>query len=143
MCLSCKNFENDVVKTVFIKYLQNLGKTPKPRKRNIPGPDVIIESKACECKGSQFEDSLFKQLVKLPSEEKESKILEFLDFDSKVREYIRNIVMENADISFLTTSLRTIPTDLEGIRAFLDRFRNGLVVPLRKEKKEKVKARRP
>ena len=56
--------KEDIVKTVFIKYLQNLGKTPKLRKKNVPGPDVIIEGNAYECKGSEFNKvTLFKQLV--------------------------------------------------------------------------------
>jgi len=56
--------KEDVVKEVFIKYLQNLGKTPLLRKKNVPGPDVIIEGRAYECKGSKFNrDILFKQLI--------------------------------------------------------------------------------
>jgi hypothetical protein len=56
--------KEDVVKAVFIKYLQNLGKTLKLRKKNVPGPDVIIEGNAYECKGSKFKkDTLFKQLM--------------------------------------------------------------------------------
>jgi len=168
----------DIVKAVFIKYLKNLGKAPKFKKKNVPGPDVIIEGNAYECKGSKFEkDRLFRQLisnalqysilgivipwdaldclfihqlealellirehpnmprsieiyvvaqeddayflrrwssagllsldikkvayeclpeyVKLPPEEKESKISEFLkDFDNKIREYIKNVVIK-------------------------------------------------
>jgi len=56
--------KEDLVKAVFIKYLKNLGKTPKPKKKNVPGPDVIIEGNAYECKGSKFEkDRLFRQLI--------------------------------------------------------------------------------
>jgi len=44
--------KEDAVKEVFIKYLQNLGKTPLLRKKNVPGPDVIIEGHAYECKGN-------------------------------------------------------------------------------------------
>ena len=56
--------KEDVVKTVFIKYLQNLGRSPVLRKKNVPGPDVIIEGCAYECKGSKFKkDILFKQLI--------------------------------------------------------------------------------
>lgn len=56
--------KEDIVKAVFIKYLQNLGKAPKLRKKNIPGPDVIIEGNAYECKGSKFgKNTLFRQLV--------------------------------------------------------------------------------
>jgi len=169
--------KEDVVKAVFIKYLENLGKAPKFKKKNVPGPDVIIEGNAYECKGSEFKkDVLFRQLicnalqyfrlgvvipwdaldclfihqlealelliredpnlersieiyvvaqegntyflrrwssarllsldidkvaherlpeyVKLLPEEKESKISEFLkDFDNKIREYIKNVVI--------------------------------------------------
>ena len=53
-----------MVKEVFVRYLWNLGKRPVPRKKNVPGPDVIIGGYAYECKGSRFEKSaLFKQLV--------------------------------------------------------------------------------
>jgi hypothetical protein len=56
--------EEDVVKNIFIKYLQSLGKSPKIKKKNVPGPDVIIEGDAYECKGSDFEKTtLFKQLI--------------------------------------------------------------------------------
>lgn len=56
--------KEDVVKTVFIKYLQNLGKSPKFRKKNVPGPDIIIEGNAYECKGSEFDrNTLFRQLI--------------------------------------------------------------------------------
>jgi hypothetical protein len=56
--------KEDIVKAVFIKYLQNLGKAPKLRKKNVPGPDIIIEGNAYECKGSKFKkDILFNQLI--------------------------------------------------------------------------------
>ena len=56
--------KEDIVKAVFIKYLENLGKTPKLKKKNVPGPDVIIEGNAYECKGSEFKkDILFRQLI--------------------------------------------------------------------------------
>jgi type I restriction enzyme R subunit len=48
------------------------------------------------------------------------------------------VELTDADLSFIVTSLRTIPASLEGIRLFLDRFRNGIVVPLQKERKDKV-----
>jgi hypothetical protein len=170
--------KEETVKAIFIKYLKNLGKNPKIWKKNVPGPDVIIEGVAYECKGSEFDKgTLFKQVVsnalqfsrvgivipydvlslsfayqlealevlaredpylersieiyvvveengtyflhrwssatlllseidraaykhlpqfvKLTPEEKESKILEFLrDFDDKIREYLRSIVIK-------------------------------------------------
>jgi hypothetical protein len=56
--------KEDVVKTVFVKYLQSLGKSPKLKKKNVPGPDVVMEGNAYECKGSDFEKNvLFKQLI--------------------------------------------------------------------------------
>ena len=48
------------------------------------------------------------------------------------------VELADADLDFVVTSLRTIPANLEGIRRFLDLFRNGLVVPLKKEGKERV-----
>ena len=48
------------------------------------------------------------------------------------------VELTDADLDFVITSLRTIPTNLEGIGSFLDIFRNGLVVPLQKEGKERV-----
>ncbi|MEM3896911.1 MAG: type I restriction endonuclease, partial [Archaeoglobaceae archaeon] len=50
----------------------------------------------------------------------------------------KGVEFTDADLSFIVTSLRTIPANLEGIRIFLDRLRNGLVVPLQKEGKERV-----
>ncbi|RLE84254.1 MAG: hypothetical protein DRJ67_10825, partial [Thermoprotei archaeon] len=56
--------EEDVVKAVFIRYLQNLRKRPVPRGKSAPGPDVIVEGYAYECKGSRFERRvLFRQLT--------------------------------------------------------------------------------
>jgi type I restriction enzyme R subunit len=46
--------------------------------------------------------------------------------------------LTDADLDFVIVSLRTIPANLEGIKRFLDIFRNGLVVPLQKEGKEGV-----
>jgi len=49
-----------------------------------------------------------------------------------------DVEFTDADLDFIIVSLRTIPANLEGIRRFLDIFRNGLVVPLQKEGKERV-----
>jgi type I restriction enzyme R subunit len=49
-----------------------------------------------------------------------------------------NVELAGADLDFVITSLRTIPANLEGIRRFLDIFRNGSVVPLQKEGKERI-----
>jgi type I restriction enzyme R subunit len=49
-----------------------------------------------------------------------------------------DVEFTDADLDFVIVSLRTIPANIEGIRIFLDRFRNGLVVPLQKEGKERV-----
>lgn len=49
-----------------------------------------------------------------------------------------NLELSDADLDFVVTSLRTIPTNLEGIRKFLDIFRYGLPVPVQKEAKERV-----
>jgi type I restriction enzyme R subunit len=46
--------------------------------------------------------------------------------------------LTNADLDYVITSLRAIPTTIEGIRVFLDKFRNGFVVPLQKEGKERL-----
>lgn len=54
----------DTVKEVFIKYLESLGKIPKRKKKNVPGPDIIIEGNAYEFKGSKFNKNiLFKQII--------------------------------------------------------------------------------
>jgi hypothetical protein len=56
--------KEETVREVFVKYLKNLDKSPKIRKKNVPGPDVIIESVAYECKESDFDkNTLFKQVV--------------------------------------------------------------------------------
>jgi len=44
----------------------------------------------------------------------------------------------DADLEFIIVTLRTIPANIDGIRRFLDIIRNGLLVPLQKEKKERV-----
>jgi type I restriction enzyme R subunit len=50
----------------------------------------------------------------------------------------REIEFTDADLDFVIISLRTIIPNIDGIRIFLDRFRNGLVVPMQKEGKERV-----
>jgi hypothetical protein len=56
--------KEETVRAVFVKYLKNLDKSPKIRKKNVPGPDIIIEGAAYECKGSKFDkNTLFKQVV--------------------------------------------------------------------------------
>jgi type I restriction enzyme R subunit len=50
----------------------------------------------------------------------------------------QDVEFTDADLDFIIISLRTIPSNIEGIRTFLDRFRNGLVVPIQKEGKERV-----
>jgi len=50
----------------------------------------------------------------------------------------REIEFTDADLDFVIISLRAIPSNIENIRTFLDRFRNGLVVPIQKEGKERV-----
>jgi len=56
--------KEETVRAVFVKYLKNLGKSPRILKKNVPGPDVIIEGIAYECKGSDFnKNTLFKQVV--------------------------------------------------------------------------------
>lgn len=62
------------------------------------------------------------------------------DLRNSLRKINRRFELTDSDLDFVTVSLRTIPANLEGIRIFLDRFRNGLVVPLQKEgKEEKVR----
>jgi len=60
------------------------------------------------------------------------------DLSNSVRKLNPDIEFSNADLDFIAVSLRTIPSNLEGIRRFLDIFRNGLVIPIQKENKEKV-----
>jgi type I restriction enzyme R subunit len=50
----------------------------------------------------------------------------------------REVEFTEADIDFVILSLRVIPSNIEGIRTFINRFRNGLVVPMQKEGKERV-----
>jgi type I restriction enzyme R subunit len=50
----------------------------------------------------------------------------------------REVEFTKADLDFVILSLRAIPSNIEGIRTFIDRFRNGLVVPMQKEGKERV-----
>jgi type I restriction enzyme R subunit len=46
--------------------------------------------------------------------------------------------LADADLDYVLASLRALPTTTEGIRVFLDKFRNGFVVPLQKEGKERL-----
>jgi type I restriction enzyme R subunit len=60
------------------------------------------------------------------------------DLQNALRKVNTEVELTDADLSFIITSLRTIPSNLEGIRRFLDIFRNGLIVPLQKEGEERV-----
>jgi len=60
------------------------------------------------------------------------------DLKNGLRRVNSKVELTDADLDFIIVSLRTIPANLEGIRKFLDIFRNGLVVPLQKEGKERV-----
>ncbi|MEM3829222.1 MAG: HsdR family type I site-specific deoxyribonuclease, partial [Conexivisphaerales archaeon] len=60
------------------------------------------------------------------------------DLENALKRINKGVEFTDADLSFIVTSLRTIPANLEGIRIFLDRLRNGLVVPLQKEGKERI-----
>lgn len=60
------------------------------------------------------------------------------DIEDSLRKVNPEAEFSDADLDFMVASLRTIPANLEGIRRFLDVFRNGLVVPIQKENKEKV-----
>jgi len=60
------------------------------------------------------------------------------DLRISIRKLNPDIDFTDADLDFVAVSLRTMPSNLEGIRRFLDIFRNGIVVPIQKENKEKV-----
>lgn len=60
------------------------------------------------------------------------------DFRNALKRVNSDVELTDADLDFIIISLRTIPANIEGIRRFLDIFRNGLVVPLQKEGIEKV-----
>ena len=60
------------------------------------------------------------------------------DLRNALRRVNTDVELTDADLDFIIIKLRTIPTNIEGIREFLDKFRNGLVVPLQREGKERV-----
>jgi len=60
------------------------------------------------------------------------------DLRDALRKVNSSYELTDADLDFVVTSLRNIPANIEGIRVFLDRFRNGFVVPLQKEGKERI-----
>lgn len=51
---------------------------------------------------------------------------------------INKAELTDADLDFVIVNLRTIPSNIDGIRRFMDVLRNGLLVPLQKENKERV-----
>lgn len=65
----------------------------------------------------------------------ESLIVEDL---KKAIKRINDYEFTEGDLDFIVVSLRTIPITIDGVRKFLEIFRNGLVVPLQKENKERV-----
>ncbi|MEM3447899.1 MAG: HsdR family type I site-specific deoxyribonuclease [Nitrososphaerota archaeon] len=60
------------------------------------------------------------------------------DLKSAIKKINHNIEFTDADLNFISSSLRIIPPNLEGIRIFLGRFKTGLVVPIQNEKKERL-----
>ena len=50
----------------------------------------------------------------------------------------REVEFTDADLDFTFMSLKIILSNINGIRTFLDRFRKGLVIPIKKKGKEKV-----
>jgi len=76
--------------------------------------------------------------MKLQRKENFDEPLALEELRSVLRKINSKVELTDADLDFIVVSLRTIPGNLEGIRRFLDIFRNGLVVPLQKEGKEQV-----
>jgi type I restriction enzyme R subunit len=60
------------------------------------------------------------------------------DLKEALKRVNTQVELTEADLDFVVIKLRTIPANIEGIRQFLDVFRNGLVVPLKKERKERI-----
>lgn len=60
------------------------------------------------------------------------------DLKQALKKINSGIELTDSDLSVVLTSLRTIPPNIEGIKRFLDILRNGLLVPLQKEKRERV-----
>jgi len=60
------------------------------------------------------------------------------DLKEALKRVNTQVELTEPDLDFVVIKLRTIPANIEGIRQFLDIFRNGLVVPLKKEGKERV-----
>jgi type I restriction enzyme R subunit len=60
------------------------------------------------------------------------------ELKESIRKINKDFEFTDADLDFILVSLRGISPNIEGIRKFLDVYRNGLVVPLEKERKEKI-----
>ncbi|MEM5868849.1 MAG: HsdR family type I site-specific deoxyribonuclease, partial [Candidatus Aenigmatarchaeota archaeon] len=76
--------------------------------------------------------------MKLRRKENYEEPLVLEDLKNALKNVNRDVEFTDADLDFIIISLRTIPSNIEGIRRFLDIFRNGLVVPIQKEGKERV-----
>ncbi|MEM2780568.1 MAG: HsdR family type I site-specific deoxyribonuclease [Candidatus Bathyarchaeia archaeon] len=101
--------EKGTVEDFFIQELQNLG-------WKYIAPDEMKQKR-----GENFEEPLVIGDVK-----------------NAVKRINANIDFSEEDLDFIIVSLRTIPANVDGIKRFLDIFRSGLLVPLKKERKEKV-----
>lgn len=60
------------------------------------------------------------------------------DLKNAVKRINNHVELTDPDLEFVIISLRTISSNIDGIRRFLDIIRNGLLVPIQKEKKEAV-----
>jgi len=76
--------------------------------------------------------------MKLKRKENFEEPLVIEDLRNALKSVNRDVEFTDGDLGFIITSLTTIPPNIEGIKTFLDRFRNGLVVPIQKEGKERV-----
>lgn len=57
---------------------------------------------------------------------------------SAIKKLNSDLDLTDADIDFAIHQLKTLPPTVEGIKRFIDIFRNGMLVPLQKENKEKI-----
>lgn len=61
-----------------------------------------------------------------------------LDNLKKGLKRINHFELAESDLSYVMTKLRALPNNIEGIKDFVDILKNGLVVPLEKEKKPAI-----
>jgi type I restriction enzyme, R subunit len=70
--------------------------------------------------------------------EEDEEILLIDEVKDAIKRINKDIEFDDEDLDYAIKKLKVIPSTLEGIKQFLDYFRHGILMPIKKERKERV-----